>query len=95
MAKNLLNLQRDESTLCEVYRRLAELEKDPHRRQTLMRIMHDEKRHCAILESRTGREMAPDPKRVFWYVGIMRRDYIASEIIPRYAGFCRPADGVV
>lgn len=72
MAKNLLNLQRDESTLCEVYRRLAELEKDPHRRQTLMRIMHDEKRHCAILESRTGREMAPDPKRVFWYVGIMR-----------------------
>ena len=51
---------------------LAELEKDPHRRQTLMRIMHDEKRHCAILESRTGREMAPDPKRVFWYVGIMR-----------------------
>lgn len=72
MAKNLLNLQRDESTLCEVYRRLAELEKDPHRRQTLMRIMHDEKRHCAILESRTGREIAPDPKRVFWYVGIMR-----------------------
>ncbi len=46
--KNLLNLQREESTLCEVYRRLAELEKDPHRRQTLMRIMHDEKRHCAI-----------------------------------------------
>ena len=72
MAKNLLNLQRDESTLCEVYRRLAELEKDPVRRQTLVRIMHDERRHCAILKRRTGREMAPDPKRVFWYVWIMR-----------------------
>ncbi|MTT07351.1 rubrerythrin family protein, partial [Proteus mirabilis] len=36
-AKNLLNLQREEATLCEVYRRLAELEKDPVRRQTLVR----------------------------------------------------------
>ena len=54
MAKNLLNLQRDESTLCEVYRRLAELEKDPHRRQTLMRIMNDEKRHCAIRSGFSG-----------------------------------------
>ncbi len=71
-AKNLLNLQRDEATLCEVYRRLAELEKDPVRRQTLVRIMHDERRHCAILKRRTGREMTPDPKRVFWYVWIMR-----------------------
>lgn len=71
-AKNLLNLQREEATLCEVYRRLAELEKDPVRRQTLVRIMHDERRHCAILKRRTGREMAPDPKRVFWYVWIMR-----------------------
>ena len=52
--------------MCEVYRRLAELEKDPVRRQTLVRIMHDERRHCAILKRRTGREMAPDPKRVFW-----------------------------
>ena len=34
--------------------------------------MHDERRHCAILKRRTGREMAPDPKRVFWYVWIMR-----------------------
>ena len=58
--------------MCEVYRRLAELEKDPVRRQTLVRIMHDERRHCAILKRRTGREMAPDPKRVFWYVWIMR-----------------------
>ena len=42
MTKNLLTLQRDETTLCEVYRRLAGLEKDPVRRRTLLRIMQDE-----------------------------------------------------
>lgn len=71
-AKKLLHLQRDEATLCEVYRRLAELEKDPVCRQTLRRIMQDERRHCDVLKSRTGREVTPDPKRVFWYVGMVR-----------------------
>ena len=72
MTKNLLTLQRDETTLCEVYRRLAGLEKDPVRRRTLLRIMHDERRHCEVLKSRTGRTVAPDSKRVFWYVGMVR-----------------------
>ena len=72
MTKNLLTLQRDETTLCEVYRRLAGLEKDPVRRRTLLRIMQDERRHCEVLRSRTGRTVAPDPKRVLWYVGMVR-----------------------
>ena len=58
--------------MCEVYRRLAGLEKDPVRRGTLLRIMYDERRHCEVLSSRTGHTMAPDPKRVFWYVGMAR-----------------------
>lgn len=70
--KNLLNLQRDESTLCEVYRRLARLEKDPARRQTLLRIMEDEIRHCEVLRTGTGREVEPDPRRVLWYVCLGR-----------------------
>lgn len=70
--KHLLHLQRDETTLCEVYRRLAELEKEPRRRQTLLRIMRDEMRHCEVLRSGTGREVAPDPKRVLWYVWMVR-----------------------
>lgn len=70
--KTLLHLQRDEITLCEVYRRLAGLEKDPVRRQTLLRIMQDEERHCDVLKSRTGCEMSPDPKRVLWYVSMVR-----------------------
>ena len=69
MTKNLLTLQRDETTLCEVYRRLAGLEKDPVRRRTLLRIMQDERRHCEVLR---GRTVAPDPKRVWWYVGMVR-----------------------
>lgn len=72
MTKDLLSLQRDETTLCEVYRRLAALEKDPSRRQTLLRIMHDERRHCEVLKSNTGHDVAPDPKRVFWYVRMVR-----------------------
>lgn len=70
--KNLLSLQRDESTLCEVYRRLAELEKNPVRRQVLLDIMHDERRHCEVLRCGTGRDVAPDPKRVMWYVWMVR-----------------------
>lgn len=85
-AKNLLNLQREEATLCEVYRRLAELEKDPVRRQTLVRIMHDERRHCAILKRRTGREMAPRSETGF---------LVCVDNAGAGAGFCRPADGAV
>lgn len=70
--KNLLNLQRDETTLCEAYRRMTELEKDPARRQTLRRIMEDEKRHCEVLRTGTGREVEPDTKRVLWYVCLVR-----------------------
>lgn len=75
--------------MCEVYRRLAELEKDPVRRQTLVRIMHDERRHCAILKRRTGREMAPDPKRVFWYVWIMR--VLGPAFVVRQMELCEKA----
>ena len=46
--------------------------KDPVRRRTLLRIMQDERRHCEVLRSRTGRTVTPDPKRVLWYVGMVR-----------------------
>lgn len=34
--------------------------------------MQDERRHCEVLRSRTGRTVTPDPKRVLWYVGMVR-----------------------
>lgn len=70
--KDLLRLQRDETTLCEVYRRLARRERDPVRRRALERILEDERRHCLLLSRGTGCEVAPDPKRVLWYVGLAR-----------------------
>lgn len=63
--KDLLILQRDEITLYEVYRRLAAMQKRAEHRQVLLRIMQDERRHCDVLKSETGRDVAPDPKRVF------------------------------
>lgn len=70
--KNLIALQRDETTLCEIYRRLAEREKDTSRRETLLRIVDDEIRHCEVLKGRTGRDMGPDPLRVLRYVWMVR-----------------------
>lgn len=69
---SLLRLQRDEITLYEVYRRLAAAESDPARQQVLLRLADDERRHCAVLRNGTGRDVAPDPKRVFWYVRMAR-----------------------
>lgn len=68
----LLGLQRDECTSCEVYRRLAASERNAGRREVLLRLMQDEARHCALLRSRTGCEVAPDRRRVVTYVWISR-----------------------
>lgn len=69
---DLLRLQRDETTVCELYRRLAGAAKDAAGRQTLLRIMTDERRHCRVLSDRTGRELAPDSRRVLWYMCLVR-----------------------
>lgn len=71
-AKNLLHLQRDEITLCETYRRLAESQKDAGRQQVLVRLMQDEIRHCDALRNHTGCDVAPDSKRVVRYVWTVR-----------------------
>ena len=69
--ENLILLQRDEATSCEVYRRLAEAEKDPANREVLLRISADEKQHYALLRNRTGRDVAPYRKRVWFYTGLV------------------------
>lgn len=68
----LLSLQREETTVCEVYRRLAGLARDAAGRQTLLRLMADEQRHCRVLSDRTGCRMEPDSRRVLWYVCLVR-----------------------
>lgn len=56
----MIALQRDEATSREVYRRLAEVEKDTANRDVMLRIAADETRHYALLRERTGRDVEPD-----------------------------------
>ncbi len=70
--RELLRLQRDERTLCEVYRRLAGSERDPFRRRVLLGLMLDEQRHYAVLKGRTGRETLPHRSRVWAYGWLAR-----------------------
>lgn len=81
--KNLLDLQREEITMHEVYRRLAESQKDAVHRQVLLRIMQDERCHCDVLERETKREVAPDPKRVFvcvWKHRMLGMTFVARQM---------------
>lgn len=70
--KILRGLQRDEHTACEVYRRLAAMERNPVRRRVLLRLTEDEARHCAALRNRTGCEASPDRGRVIAYLWMNR-----------------------
>lgn len=65
-------LQRDEATSYEVYRRLSQVEKGPANRDVLLRIAADEKRHYALLRTRTGRDVRPARGKVWFYVLLAR-----------------------
>lgn len=70
--ENMVALQRDEATSCEVYRRLSRVEKDPANREVLLRIAADEKRHYSLLRARTERDVEPSRGRVWFYVLLAR-----------------------
>ncbi len=65
--KRLIALQRDEATLCEVYRRLSESGPDCERNRLLRRLMDDERRHVRELEQLTGLCVGADGRRVRAY----------------------------
>ena len=68
----MMALQRDEATSYEVYRRLSQVEKGPANRDVLLRIAADEKRHYALLRTRTGRDVRPARGKVWFYVLLAR-----------------------
>ena len=70
--ENMMALQRDEATSYEVYRRLSQVEKGPANRDVLLRIAADEKRHYALLRTRTGRDVRPARGKVWFYVLLAR-----------------------
>lgn len=59
-----IRFQRNEITESIVYERLASIEKDESNRQTLKQIAAEEKSHYAILKKFTGKDVAPDFKRI-------------------------------
>lgn len=62
--KEFLRFQRNEITESIVYERLASIEKDESNQKTLRQIAADEKSHYSILKKFTGKDVAPDYKRI-------------------------------
>ena len=68
----LLAFQRNEATEHLIYAELARLEKDKANREVLKRISADELRHYHEWKKHTGREVAPDHLKIFWYTLLSR-----------------------
>ncbi|MBD3590030.1 MULTISPECIES: VIT1/CCC1 transporter family protein [unclassified Bacteroides] len=61
---NFIRFQRNEITESILYERLALIEKDTNNSRTLKLIAAEEKSHYNILKKYTGKEVAPDYKRI-------------------------------
>jgi VIT1/CCC1 family predicted Fe2+/Mn2+ transporter len=68
----LLVFQRNEVTEHRIYAELSRLEKDASNREVLKKISADELRHYQEWKSHTGREIAPDHLKIFWYTLLSR-----------------------
>lgn len=62
--KDFIRFQRNEITESILYERLSSIEKDAHNSQTLKLIAAEEKSHYNILKKYTGKDVAPDYKRI-------------------------------
>ncbi|MGI5917406.1 MAG: VIT1/CCC1 transporter family protein [Anaerolineae bacterium] len=68
----LLVSQRSEITEYHIYKRLAQVTRDPHNRDVLNHIADDEKRHYHFWKQYTGQDVEPNRFKVRWYVLIAR-----------------------
>lgn len=62
--RNFIRFQRNEITESILYERLALIEKDTNNSKTLKLIAAEEKSHYNILKKYTGKDVAPDYKRI-------------------------------
>jgi len=65
-------LQRNEITEHHIYLRIAQVTPDPHNREVLSRIAAEELHHYTVWKQYTGKEIAPDVLRVWFYYRIAR-----------------------
>ncbi len=68
----MLAWQKTEITEYHIYTRLAEAIKDPNNRAVMRKIGQDEKMHYHIFERYTGKKVAPDRFKIFFYYWIAR-----------------------
>jgi VIT1/CCC1 family predicted Fe2+/Mn2+ transporter len=68
----LIMLQQAEITEYRIYRKIAAATSDPHNRETLTRIAEQENEHYLIWKKYTGRDVAPDVYRVWFYYLLAR-----------------------
>jgi len=68
----LLNLQQAEITEYRIYQKIAAAITDPHNREILTRIAEQENEHYLIWKKYTGRDVAPDLYRVWYYYLLAR-----------------------
>lgn len=61
------NMQVNEITESMIYTRVAKRVKDPHNRETLLKIAAEERRHAEIWKRYTKVEAKPKWFKVFWY----------------------------
>ena len=66
--QRLLEAQRNEITEHQVYKKLADLERDPHNKEVLGRIADDELRHYEFWKEHTGEDVAPKAFKRFFFV---------------------------
>jgi len=68
----LLKLQQAEITEYHIYQKIAAATTDPHNREILTRIAEQENEHYLIWKKYTGRDVAPDLYRVWYYYLLAR-----------------------
>lgn len=68
----LLMLQKAEITEHRIYQKIAAVTSDPHNREILTRIAEQENEHYRIWKKYTGRDVAPDLYRVWYYYLLAR-----------------------
>jgi len=68
----LFKLQQAEITEYHIYQKIAAATTDPHNREILTRIAEQENEHYLIWKKYTGRDVAPDLYRVWYYYLLAR-----------------------
>jgi VIT1/CCC1 family predicted Fe2+/Mn2+ transporter len=72
MLGTLITLQKAEITEHRIYQKIAAATIDPHNREVLTRIAAQENEHYHIWKKYTGRDIAPDIPRIWFYYLLAR-----------------------